>query len=100
MRVLAGCPKRVFVCPGVIIRNRCTRLHGVWDQAIVGEIQFDHMGGVLKGRLRFCLVSKLPVEACIARCFRMNLWRGPILCRAHIRRSIEDVIVDVNQLSC
>ena len=72
----------LFGC--VVVRDRRARLHRVRDQAVVGEFQRDHIGGLAEGVLDGGLVADRPVVDHIARRLRVKLRRARLDRRANV----------------
>ena len=73
VRVLRGRIERVVLLGLIVIRDRRARLHRVRHQAVVGEFQRHHVGGLRKRVLHRGFVAERPVIDHVARRFRVQL---------------------------
>jgi len=70
---------------GFVVFGNCrARLHRIRRQAIIGEIQGHHVGGLAEGILDRGLVADRPVIDHIARRFRMQLRGARLDRRDHV----------------
>ena len=65
MRVLASGIESYDVRAFVIVAQRCSRLHGVGNRAIVDEVDLGHVLRRRKRRVGRGLVAEMPVEHCV-----------------------------------
>ena len=65
VRVLVRHVKYVLLRGPAVRADHRTRLHGVGDQAVIGQVQFGHMGGARKSRVHLGLVANRPFVAMI-----------------------------------
>ena len=76
MRILRGRIEREMLFGLIVVGDRRARLHRVRHQAVVGEFQRHHIGGLAEGVLYRGLVADMPVIDHIAGRFRMQLRRA------------------------
>ena len=73
--VLAGDGERVAAARLVPLPDHAARLHRVHDDAMVVEVELDHMSGAPERRINRAVIAGLPVETEIARHFGRQLGR-------------------------
>ncbi len=76
VRVLRGRVEREVLFRRVIIGDRRARLHRVRGEAVVGDVELDHIGGLGEGGIGRALVADHPVIDLVAGRFGVKLRRA------------------------
>ena len=98
VRVLVRHIQGVFVVGAAVGTNRSTRLHRIGHQAVVDQVEFGDVCRFGKRSVNLCFVTDRPFVAMVVRSdFVQRRGFGGV---AHIHNRRQNVVFDVNQLSC
>jgi len=98
MDVLAGDMQRVAPARRVVEPDAAARLHRIGDDAVIVEVELDHMCRRLEGGVDGRMIAGPPLEADIARHIRCKLWRAWSTSGGSGRHRRQRHIVDRDQL--
>ena len=90
--------QRVVVVGATVTANGRARLHSVWNQTVVGQVDFGDVRSGSKSCVNHCFVANSPFVAMVV--WRSFVQGGGRFCFRDVDHSSQNVVVHFDQLGC